>query len=76
MKDRIEAVIRGCIEAQLNESDIEEMIVEAICEIDFSQKIKTAVSCLLDYRLEDYIESMVEDVASDVVDETLEHVFN
>lgn len=76
MKSKIAALIRDCIEAQLNEESVEDMVVNAICEINFAPKIQEAIGNVLEYKLDDYIDSAVAEAVEEFVEESLDSMFD
>ena len=73
-KNRIKDAIKYAIQDQI-ESGFADSLVDAIKEYDFSEAIQRNISYVLDQKLGDYIDTYVEDAVCDVLETTLENIF-
>lgn len=73
-KNRIKDAIKDAIQDQI-ETDFADSLVDAIKEYDFSEAIQRNISYVLDQKLGDYIDTYVEDAVCEVLETTLENVF-
>lgn len=72
----IRELIESCIREQISKESIEDAVIMAIDNLDFSRKIAAAIEAKLAYELDDYISDIVDEVVDEVVDENLENLFN
>lgn len=73
-KNRIKEAIKDAIQDQI-ETDFADSLVNAIKEYDFSEAIQRNISYVLDQKLGDYIDTYVEDAVCEVLETTLENIF-
>lgn len=73
-KNRIKDAIKDAIQDQI-ETDFADSLVNAIKEYDFSEAIQRNISYVLDQKLGDYIDTYVEDAVCEVLETTLENIF-
>lgn len=73
-KNRIKDAIKDAIQDQI-ETDFADSLVDAIKEYDFSEAIQRNICYVLDQKLGDYIDTYVEDAVCEVLETTLENVF-
>ena len=73
-KNRIKDAIKDAIQDQI-ETDFADSLVDAIKEYDFSEAIQRNISYVLDQKLGDYIDTYVEDAVCEVLETTLENIF-
>lgn len=73
-KNRIKDAIKDAIQDQI-ETGFADSLVDAIKEYDFSEAIQRNISYVLDQKLGDYIDTYVEDAVCEVLETTLENIF-
>ena len=72
----IRDIVRDQVLSEIDDSQLEEALVDVICEMDFSSVIRYGIKDIVRDKIDDYISDFVAEALEEAVENYLEEAFS